>query len=968
MYFCHTILTYMRRILFSVVFLPLLCLVFVRSSTHPGPDRSMAVLEEMTLEEKIAQLLIIRVSSTENEQYNTALVEKIRRMQPGGVCFFKGTPLREARLTNRIQSVSKVPMFVAIDGEWGPSMRLDSCVAFPRQMTLGALSAKNDSLIYKMGLEVAEQCKAVGINLNFAPCTDINNNSRNPVINSRSFGEDREKVVRKAALYMHGMQDGGICTSIKHFPGHGDTETDSHYGLPVINKTRQQLDELELYPYRELVKENPDMVMVGHLNVPALDSSKSSVSSLSHSIVTRLLKNELGFKGLIITDGMEMKGVLKQNRFAGDVEVRALLAGCDILLLPSDADSAISAIKKAVENNVIPMELIDERCLRVLRFKEMKGLLDHRKVDIPKVREGMNRMESELVNRFIETKALTLLKNDGILPLTSAASTAFLCVGRQELQTQYKNIVAQYNLPYFYADKKISTKDAQALNTKLAPYKKVIIAFGGSNQMGGSGYGVDAATMKTLGQIAKSKEVVFIHLGNPYALNLFNSLNDCRAAVVAYQFTPTTLESALYACHGNIPFEGTLPVSIVGYHSGSGITDDEKSDFVSLLPSDISRQLDNMLSDGVKNRIYPGCVVLALHHGIPVYHKAFGAMEYGSGEKITTKTMFDVASITKIAATTLAVMKLYDNHEIHLSDRIGKHLHYLAGTDKANITIEELLTHTSGLPAFIPFYKSISGNPAYLRNEKSSEFSVKVADNLYLKTGYQDTIRQRVAKCKLGEKKYVYSDLNFLLLKDMVETVTMQSIEQFLSENFYTPMGLSRTAFNPLDKGFSRHEIAPTENDMTFRNQLVRGYVHDQTSALMKGNAGNAGLFMTAEDLGAIMLMLKNKGVYNGKRYLSQHAVEIFTKAHHIHHCQVRGYGFHTPKSTGESSIVPKQAANSIFGHQGFTGTVVWCDPKEDLIFVFLSNRVCPDVEPNKLSQSKIRLKSHELIYSGIGK
>ncbi|MDY6347622.1 MAG: glycoside hydrolase family 3 N-terminal domain-containing protein, partial [Bacteroidales bacterium] len=319
----------MRRILFSVVFLPLLCLVFVRSSTHPGPDRSMAVLEGMTLEEKIAQLLIIRVSSTENEQYNTALVEKIRRMQPGGVCFFKGTPLREARLTNRIQSASKVPMFVAIDGEWGPSMRLDSCVAFPRQMTLGALSAKNDSLIYKMGLEVAEQCKAVGINLNFAPCTDINNNSRNPVINSRSFGENREKVVRKAALYMHGMQDGGICTSIKHFPGHGDTETDSHYGLPVINKTRQQLDELELYPYRELVKENPDMVMVGHLNVPALDSSKSSVSSLSHSIVTRLLKNELGFKGLIITDGMEMKGVLKQNRFAGDVEVRALLAGCD---------------------------------------------------------------------------------------------------------------------------------------------------------------------------------------------------------------------------------------------------------------------------------------------------------------------------------------------------------------------------------------------------------------------------------------------------------------------------------------------------------------------------------------------------------------------------------------------------------------------------------------------------------------
>lgn len=958
----------MLKKLFQIAVLFLIGALFVRLSDYHVPEKSVEILSKMSLEEKIAQLLIIRVSSTEDEKYNRELVEKIARIQPGGVCFFKGSPVKEALLTNRIQAVSKVPMFVSIDGEWGPSMRLDSCVAFPRQMTLGALTQENDTLIYQMGLEVAEQCKAVGINLNFAPCVDVNNNSKNPVINSRSFGEDCGKVAQKALLYMRGMQDGGICTSLKHFPGHGDTETDSHKDLPVINKTRNELEQLELYPYKQLIDKNPDMVMVAHLNIPALDTTAGSVSTLSYPIVTKLLKEELGYNGLIITDAMEMKGVLKRNRFIGDVEIKALLAGADILLLPAETDSVINAIKKAVLDNVIPESLIDERCLRVLALKEKKGILDTKPVVIGNVNSGMNRMESELVKRYIETKALTLLKDDGILPLSNDGKTAFLCIGRPELQPQYKKIVAEFNLPYFYADKKISAKEHAALLTKLAPYNKVVIAFGGSNQMGGSGYGLEASTLKTLGQIAKSKSTVFIHLGNPYALNQITALNDCKAAIVAYQFTPTTVESALYACFGNIPFEGILPVSISNYNAGSGIVGSHSSVVVPELPNSIVKKLDDMLLGGVNDRIYPGCVVLALHHGAPIYHKAFGTMSYEDLTAANTATMYDVASITKIAATTLAVMRLYDNHEIHITDKIGKYLHYLAGTDKANLTIEELLTHTSGLPAFIPFYKSISGNPEYLQDKENDKFSIKVADNMYLRTDYPDTIRQRVAKCRLGEKKYVYSDLNFLLLKDMVETITMQPIEQFLEENFYGPMGLKSTCFRPLSHGFGKAGIAPTENDKTFRKQLVRGYVHDQTSALMDGNAGNAGLFTTAEELGCIMLMLQNKGLYKGKRYLTQHTVELFTKAHYLHHCHVRGYGFHTPKAPGESSIVPLQASTATFGHQGFTGTVVWCDPKEELVFVFLSNRVCPDTEPNKLSQSKIRLKSHELIYNGIQK
>lgn len=957
-----------KLIRYNIVIFAFLLLLFctgVKQSVVHDPS----FLENIPLEQRIAQLLIIRASSTENEQYEKDFVALVERVQPGGVCFFKGSPTKQAQLTNRIQAVSKIPMFVAIDGEWGPAMRLDSCVSFPRQMTLGALSEDNDSLIYMMGREIAEQCKAVGINLNFAPCIDINNNSRNPVINSRSFGEDRDKVYRKAALYMHGMQDGGIVTSIKHFPGHGDTETDSHYGLPVIKKSRAELDEMELYPYRKLIAENPDMVMVGHLNVPALDTAENSVSSMSSSIVTHLLKRELGYGGLIITDGMEMKGVRNQNRFEGDVEIRALLAGADILLLPGETDSVITAIKRAVENGDISEDLINERYLRVVQFKQKHGLMNYKPVKCNGICEKLNCSEAVWINRQLEEKALTLLKNENnTLPLNAktAENTAFLCVDRKNYQNEYEQIVGECHLPFYYINKKISAKEQTAILSKLAPYNQIIVAFGGSNQLGGSGYGIDMSSVHLLNRLAKEKSVILIHLGNPYALNAFESLNDYKAIICAYQFSPTTVAAAMKACFGQIACEGTLPVSTNFYPAGSGILPQIFDNQLSALPDAITRELDKLLQGGVADHIYPGCAVIALHHGQPVYHKVFGNLDYNGQEKVTPNTMYDVASLTKVAATTLAVMKLYDNHEIRLTDRIGKYLPYLTGTDKANLTLEELLTHTSGMPSFIPFYKSIMGNERYLRAQKSAQYPWKVAENLYLRKDYPDTVRYKIAHCKLKEKKYEYSDLNFFLLKDMVETITMQPIEQFLAENFYRPMGLSRTTFRPLDHGFTKKDIAPTEQDNLFRKQLVHGYVHDQTSALMNGNAGNAGLFTTAEELAAIFLMLQNDGVYNAQRYLAESTVEEFIRMHSMHSCQVRGLGFHTPKASGTSSIVPAAACPQTFGHQGFTGTVVWCDPKEELIFVFLSNRVCPDAEPNKLAKSRIRLLAHEMIYQGI--
>lgn len=956
----------------------LLLLVVFSVQTVFGQSRALELMNKMSLEEKIAQLMIVRVSSTGSASENKSMIADIKRYQPGGVCFFKGGPVREANLTNQMQAVSKVPLFVSIDGEWGPAMRLDSCTSFPRQMTLGALPQASDSLIYAMGLEIASQCKAIGVNLNYAPCIDINNNPKNPVINSRSFGENREKVTRKAALYLKGMQDGGIIGCIKHFPGHGDTETDSHTGLPVIKKSRIDLDELELYPYRQFIHDNVEMIMVGHLNIPALDSHSGSVSSLSFPIVSYLLQRDYGYDGLIITDGMEMSGVRNQNKFEGDVEIKALLAGVDLLLLPGETDAVIKSIKTAVNKGTLPIELINERCLRVLSFKEQKGLLDYHPVDLRKVPQAIASPNAIRLRDSLEYNALTLLKNDdNILPLRPTKgsvakkdSIAFLCVGRSEYNKVFQKLADQYGMRLFYQDKSFPTKtqakSKQQLLDTIAPYGSVVVVYGGSNQVASKKYDVDVAMVDVLNRLAARQNVVLLHIGNPYALDLFGSLNNYKAVMVAYQPTATSINAAVEASFGDYPCRGSLPVSIDEYPSGTGITSDTTTTNISLLSPSDTKTLDELLQKGIQDEVYPGCVVLVAKDGQVIYHKAFGYYTYDHQHPVSTNTLYDIASITKTAATTLAVMRLYDEGKIQLEDHIGQYLPYLKGTNKANITLAELLTHTSGMPAFIPFYTKIQNDERYLRHYKTPHFSIKVADNLYLRNDYPDTMRYKIAHCSLGQHQYVYSDLNMLLLKDMVEKVTGMAMDSFLTEQFYAPMGLKRTCFTPLDHGFTKVDIAPTERDETFRNQVVQGYVHDQTAALFYGNAGDAGLFTTAEELAAIYQMLLDSGAYKGKRYLSEQTVRLFTSAYELHGCKIRGLGFHTPKHAGTSSIVPADAGIRTFGHQGFTGTVVWCDPDTRLVYVFLSNRVYPTCYPNKLSQSRIRLLAHEIIYKAI--
>lgn len=961
----------MKKIsIFLLVFIS--SFVLLGQSSLPKYTWANQQLARMTLEEKIAQLLIIRIHSNYDETYNAKMVADIQHYQPGAVCFFQGGPFREINLTNRIQEVSRIPILVTMDAEWGPSMRLDSMPRFPRNMTLGALLPQYDSLIYEMGKEIGRECKMLGIHVNYAPVVDVNNNSKNPVINSRSFGENKEWVVRKGLAYMQGLQSEQIVPCAKHFPGHGDTEVDSHLGLPIITKSKEALAETEFYPFTKMIAQNVEMIMVSHLNIPALDSSQNSIATLSYPIVTGLLKKEMGYNGIIVSDGMEMDGLRKFYKNGAEAEIKCLLAGVDLLCLPNDMNIIIPEIKKAVENGIISEKEINEKCLKILKLKEDLGLTTFTPISIDSGKIFDFTRANDLI-KTIETKALTLVTNQGIIPISNQTNCAVVIIGDQETTPFCEQICKDRSLKYILVNKELTNYESQKAISSLNAYSTVIVVYIGTNQAPAKQYGITSQSVRFIHELKKSKKVILTLFGNPYALEQFNDLNQFSAIVVGYQRTATSVSSTFDGLFGKIRFEGVLPVTTSQYKSRTNyytpVPISLNINNPNMIPSTTVKEIDSIVMNGINTQCFPGCQVLVLKNGNILFSKNYGYLKYDQKEPVKSNTLYDIASITKVAGTTMAVMKLYDQKKIELKKSVEYYLPFFKNSAVGKITIDELLTHTSGLPAFIPFYKKLEGDSIryiFLNDIQNEIFTEPIAKDLYLNKSFQKEILQQIKDCKLDRKSYTYSDIGFVLLKEIVESITKQPIDQYLSEQFYTPMEMKNTCFNPLTHGYKTEQIAPTENDSFFRMQTIQGYVHDQTAALFGGVCGNAGIFSTAEDLGKLLTLIIQKGKYEGNRYLSEETVDLFTSPYPLHQCKTRGLGFYTPNNPDPSEILPKQASNQTFGHQGFTGTVCWVDPKEELIYIFLSNRVYPTVEPNNLVKSKIRLILHEKIYEAL--
>lgn len=949
-------------------------------------DRRWAdsVMKTMTPDQRIGQLFMVAAYS--NEKTDTpSIFRLIDSSGIGGLIFFQGTPLKQALLTNLYQKRSKVPLLISIDGEWGLDMRLDNTVRFPRQMTLGAIPPKADSLIYLMGREMARQCKRLGIHINLAPAVDINNNPLNPVISTRSFGENKHLVARKSMLYMKGMQDAGVMAVAKHFPGHGDTDSDSHKTLPTIHHSKSTIDTLDLYPFRKLFEQGVGGVMVAHLFIPALDTARNVASTLSRKIVQDLLKTEMKYDGLVFTDALNMKGVSKFYK-PGEVDLKALLAGNDVLLFAEDVPAAMKAIREAIARNEITQDEIDSRCHKILMAKKWCGLNRYTPIDTTGLSKVLNSDYSEYINILLAENAVTVLKNNNnILPIRQldTLQMASVMVGGKQNNDFQETLKLYAPVRSLYISRDPKRAEIDSLKSRLQKHDLVIIGITGANNNPDKRFGIEKETVQWVREIAQKKKVVLVFFSNPYSLSLFDSV-PAEAVVMAYENHESLMYMSAQALMGGTSAAGKIPVTASRlYPVGTGLQTAAPIRLKYTVPLDAGMDpvkifmIDTLVQKGVREKAFPGAVVFLARNGKVFYHRSFGFHTYENKRPVKRDDIYDLASVTKIASTTTAMMRLFDEKKIRLDDYLCYHLPELEGTNKMNINVRDMMTHQAGLRDWIPFYQKtmVRGDykPGIYNKTQTEEYSLRVANRLYMNRAYADTVWARIVESPLsGKKEYKYSDLGLLFMWKIIERNAGQPIEQFMQENFYTPMGLSTMGFRPRER-FPSARLVPTEYDVKFRKQLVHGDVHDPAAAMLGGVAGHAGLFSNASDLGTLMQMLLQKGEYGGRRYLDTATVSEFTK------CQYclepgqsgdgnrRGIGFDKPETDPKKdSPVCDCVSYLSYGHQGFTGTITWADPEKQLVYVFLSNRVYPDADNNKITKMGIRSGILRIVYGAM--
>ncbi|HZH65431.1 MAG TPA: glycoside hydrolase family 3 N-terminal domain-containing protein [Flavisolibacter sp.] len=940
--------------------------LFTQYSSRSSADKWVdSVFTSFSKEEKIAQLMVIRAHSNLGPDHVQKVTDLIKNYNVGALCFFQGGPVRQANLTNLYQSLAKTPLMVTIDGEWGLGMRLDSVIKYPYQLTLGAL--RDEKLVYEMGLAVGEQMKRIGVHVNYAPVVDINNNPANPVIGYRSFGEDKYKVSAMGVAYTKGMQEAGIMACAKHFPGHGDVAVDSHYDLPLITKSRFSLDSLELYPFRQLFKANVGSVMIAHLAIPAIDTAANRPTSLSKANVTELLRNDLNYEGLTFTDALEMKGVAKYFG-GGEASVEALIAGNDMLCLPENIGESIEAVKKAIREKRLKWNDIDKKVKKVLYAKYGLGLSNPQMVDTTNLLADVNK-STESLRAKVAANVVTVMSNKkNLLPFISGGRVAYVGIGTPTLNTFGERVKTDFGADTYLLTGGDSTKAGSLLDSiKRGEYSKVVIGLHNYSIRTANNYGISKAAIALIDSLQRYNALTFV-FGNVYAAQNF-----CTAStlIAMYEDDAIFQNAAADFLTGRIGARGTVPVTVCNSKYGDAVA---VSRFTPVGTSYEWAVVDSIMQDGLAKKAYPGAVVLAVQGGIIKYHKAFGNFEFDPASlPVTLESVYDLASVTKVSATTVGVMKLYEGGKLDLDKTLGDYLPYTVGTDKAPLKLKDVLLHQAGLNPFISFYRETidaatgQPSPAYYRDKMDSVFSIPVARNLWLRRDYNDSMLKKIVQSKLtAHGKYVYSDNDFILLGKIIETIAGMPLDQYLQKTFYRPMGMATTGFKPWQYlGVER--VVPTENETYFRRQLLRGYVHDEGAAMFGNVSGHAGLFSNAYDLSMLYQMLLNGGSFNGERYLKKETIDLFTSYHS--EISRRGYGFDKPEKDNGSRKEPypsSSASAETFGHTGFTGTCVWVDPKSDLVYVFLSNRVYNTRANNLLGQMGIRGKVQDAIYKAL--
>jgi beta-N-acetylhexosaminidase len=932
-----------------------------------------SIIDSMTVDQKIGQLFMIQAYSNKDEEHENFITEMIQKYHAGNLIFMQGTPEKQAKLTNKYQSISKVPLMIGFDGEWGLNMRIKNTYKFPWNMTLGAI--RDNSLIKEFGVHLGKHCKRLGIHVNFAPVVDINTNPKNPIIGNRSFGENKNNVTHKAIAFAQGMQSEGVLANAKHFPGHGDTGKDSHHTLPVLNFDMNRLDSIELYPYKRVFDAGLTSVMTAHLSIPSIEPDASLPTSLSKNVVTGLLQEKLGFLGLIFTDGLSMKGAANYAT-SPEINLAAIQAGNDVLLIPQDVPATVKLFKESIALNILTEERINKSVRKVLNAKYWAGLQNYKPVVLENLQQDLNTIDDELLHRQLIKNSLTVVKNEKEnIPIRNL----------EKRKIAYVKLGDDSSAPFVSMLKKytkvdvISDENLDGLIAKLKPYNLVIIGFHKSNENPWKSYKFTDKELVWLQEISRVNSVILDVFASPYSLFQVKTFINIEGLIVSYQNSKLAQELSAQQIFGAFKAKGKLPVSIKNiFAEGHGLYTSKLSRFQYTIPEEVNLSskklalIDKMADTILKEKMAPGFQVLVARKGKVVYEKSYGYHTGQKVKKVKNSDIYDLASLTKILASLPLIMKAEEEHKIHLSSSLKDLLPNFKKSNKGAVGVKEILSHTGQLKSWIPFYKKTQDTitnenlSSFYRTKKSKTYKIQVAENLYLKENYKDSIYKYIKEADQRESVgYKYSDLGYYLFKEALEREYQKPINQLVDEAFYQSLGADRTTYLPLNK-FSKNVIVPTEKDEYYRNQLVHGYVHDMGAAMMGGVGGHAGLFANANDVAKIMQLYLQKGYYGGKRYLKSATIDKFNHRYFSDKNVRRGLGFDKPQLNPRIKATCGCVSDESFGHSGFTGTYTWADPKSEIVYVFLSNRVYPTTSNRGLIKANMRTKIQQIIQESI--
>ena len=932
-----------------------------------------SVYKSLTMKEKIGQLFFVQ-SNSRKENNSAKIIKLINDYKIGGVIFSTGNIKNQIKLTNLYQEISKTPLIISMDAEWGIGMRLDSIADFPWNMSLGAI--ENDSIIFAVGKEIGFQCKRLGVHLNFAPVVDINTNPNNPIIGNRSFGENEYLISKQANSFINGMQSVGVLGSAKHFPGHGDTTKDSHKTLPVIEFSKERIFNTELFPFQEAIKNNIASIMVAHLEIPSIEKTNNLPSTLSDIIIDSILKKRLKFKGLIITDALDMKGVAGYSKM--NVDLKAFLAGNDILLMSLNVKDGIESIKNAYEKGIVSEERLEHSVKKILMAKFKVGL--HNKVIIndKNVFNDLNNPNQKKLMQLLPENINTLIKNkNNTIPVDLDYGNI--------INIRFGNAKNNTLIEFLNKYKKVKNVNASDFNStqeminELKKFDLVIasVHFKSNTPWDNMKKKLVKKESILFDNLNKIDNKILISFTNPYFLEKYD-INHFDAILVAYQNNKFFQQVAAEQIFGAKKIVGKLPVSIgEKFQVGEGLLL-KKTNILGFstpesvgLNSDNLKKIDSIAEYAIKNKMAPGIQILVAKNSKVIYEKSFGTFKYDSIKNVNNSSFFDLASLTKMLVTTPIIMGLVDENIITLDSKIGDLIPRYKNSNKSNITVKDLLSANASIKPWIPFYsqtldsigkpKKSLYSPIY-----DSIHSVKVSPNLFLNMHYKDTIRNIVKNSDLMKNKISYSDLSYIILQEYIENYFKNDLDYIIKNQIFNRIGVDLT-YNPY-RSMSIENILPTEIDNYFRGVEIQGYVHDMLAAMFGGIAGHAGLFGNAINVAKMMQMFLQNGNYAGNQILSENSLRLFNKCYYCSDGNRRGVGFDKPQLKLKGPTCNCLSMMS-FGHTGWTGTIAWADPDTEIVYVFLSNRSYPDGEMainSRLVKENIRSEIQKVIYESI--